>query len=358
MTREKANSRRIDLSPRKSRIIVLASKSYPATCRFSGEPFQKGPLASQCIENGYQYFDKEGKVRTRYKYLIPPAQHSQHKSPQEFLRRSTRVGPYVPTPLLPLPYQDPLASPSLPVAEQTTVLPHAPVSEETLVPLPKTLPRVGTTRAFHTITQNIYNHHDFRNTQRPSHDLKSQPWPRNPTSIPKDEAQCDQCTQSACDCIDSILLHKIVPTIAQAGDKGEGAFVPRPFTASSDIVYAKGDLIGELVGRLVPVMSSRSPQDWYMALIRSDLPKRPILAYIDCEVAGNWVRKINHHCTDFNTTFQGLRISGKYRVMVHAKRDLYASEEILAHYQKEFWDGEGRRCTCGSNACVSRISKA
>ncbi|KAI3570935.1 hypothetical protein IWW34DRAFT_345795 [Fusarium oxysporum f. sp. albedinis] len=167
----------------------------------------------------------------------------------------------------------------------------------------------------------------------------------DPTWIPCDLPQCAFCTRSVCDCIRE-KVRREVPRIREAPNMGEGVW------ATSD--YEKGEFLGELVGELAPI--DYHTDGWAADLSRNDLsPKGDDVAW--CQVytryMGNWVRKVNHSCEP-NCAFVSFNISGRWRLMLQASRQIKRNSWILADYGQDYWT-DGRRCLCGSDQCISRL---
>jgi hypothetical protein len=125
---------------------------------------------------------------------------------------------------------------------------------------------------------------------------------------------------------------------------GEGVW------ARSD--YEIGEFLGELVGELAPI--GYYTDGWAADLSRNDLsPDGDDVAW--CQVypryMGNWVRKVNHSCEP-NCSFESWNISGRWRVMLRASRQIKRDSWILVDYGQDYWT-EGRRCLCGSDQCIS-----
>ena len=92
-----------------------------------------------------------------------------------------------------------------------------------------------------------------------------------------------------------------------------------------------------------------------MEVIRDDLEGEPTLAVINCQLFGNWAHKANHSC-DKNTCaiFRGMLISGRFRIMLVAARDIFDKEKITVHYGNQYWVGHRKNCACNSEDCISR----
>ncbi len=96
--------------------------------------------------------------------------------------------------------------------------------------------------------------------------------------------------------------------------------------------HRANDILGELVGELVPPGACAG--DWTLALRRPDLDDEPV-ADIYPRQMGNWVRKVSHS-SDPSAMFRMLKISGRWRQMLVALRNIGDGEEITAKYGKGF----------------------
>ena len=152
-------------------------------------------------------------------------------------------------------------------------------------------------------------------------------WPMDPTLVFPRAPPCDLCSnRDACRCIDTKLPR--IPRIVEDSSKGAGIRAVG--------FYNRNDILGELVGELVPLGSL--PHDWTMELRRPDLDDLPV-ANIYPRRRGNWVRKVNHS-TDPSAVFRVMKISGRWRQMLVAVRDIRDGEEITAKYGRGYSRGQ------------------
>ncbi|KAK4211814.1 hypothetical protein QBC37DRAFT_289433 [Rhypophila decipiens] len=158
-------------------------------------------------------------------------------------------------------------------------------------------------------------------------------WPVDPTSLsPRDKRFCDQCnittargSKNPCRCFE---IHvPSIPRISDDGTKGEGI---RSLGA-----YKAGNLLGELVGVLVPLGTYSDTTEWTILFRRPDLDDNPV-AEIYTREMGNWIRKVNHSSTQPSCAFKVMKISGKWRQMLVALRDIRDGEEITAKYGRGY----------------------
>ena len=147
-------------------------------------------------------------------------------------------------------------------------------------------------------------------------------WPTDPSAVRPGDKACSLCPRKTCRCAENKVPQ--IPRISDDRSKGPGVRSVGPHRAN--------DILGELVGELVPPGACAG--DWAMALRRPDLDDEPV-ADIYPRTMGNWVRKVCHS-SDPTATFRVMKISGRWRQMLVAVRDIRDGEEITAKYGKGF----------------------
>jgi hypothetical protein len=147
-------------------------------------------------------------------------------------------------------------------------------------------------------------------------------WPADPSMTKPGDKPCSLCSRKSCRCAQRKIPQ--IPRIIDDGSRGLGVRSVGPHRAN--------DILGELVGELVPLGSCAG--DWTMALHRPDLDDEPV-ADIYPRRMGNWVRKVNHS-TNPSAMFRVMKISGRWRQMLVAIRDIGDGEEITAKYGKGY----------------------
>jgi len=158
-------------------------------------------------------------------------------------------------------------------------------------------------------------------------------WPADPTSLStRDKKYCGLCnitsakgSKSPCACFEAHVPS--IPRISDDGSKGCGVRAVG--------MYSAGDLLGELLGELVPLGTYQSTADWTIQFRRPDLDDEPVAEIYTKEI-GNWIRKVNHCSTQPSAVFEVMKISGKWRQMLRAVRDIKDGEEITAKYGRGF----------------------
>jgi hypothetical protein len=152
-------------------------------------------------------------------------------------------------------------------------------------------------------------------------------WPMDPTSVMPGDQPCDLCTLKSntktCRCIDTKVPR--IPRISDDRSKGPGIRAVGS--------HRVNDILGELVGELVPL--GAFPGDWTMDFCRPDLDDEPVAAIYPRRM-GNWVRKVCHASTNPSAVFRVMKISGRWRLMLVAARNIGDGEEITAKYGRGF----------------------
>ncbi|KAK3954980.1 hypothetical protein QBC32DRAFT_381968 [Pseudoneurospora amorphoporcata] len=186
------------------------------------------------------------------------------------------------------------------------------------------------------------------------------PWPTDPMSVLKsDKKVCSLCNsskrmtteKSSCKCLVKRLPH--IPRITEDGSRGAGVRAVGSFKAD--------EFLGELVGELRPPHttgapdnynhhystlpnghaqlnshdSSRHNYEWTMEVRRPDLQDQ-VVAEIYPQKMGNWVRKVRHDGVNPSAEFKVMKITGKWRVILVALRDIRDGEEITAKYGRGY----------------------
>ncbi|KAK4125076.1 hypothetical protein N657DRAFT_655196 [Parathielavia appendiculata] len=147
-------------------------------------------------------------------------------------------------------------------------------------------------------------------------------WPADPSMVKPGDKACSFCSRKKCRCAEIKVPQ--IPRISDDGSRGPGV--------RSVGLHRTNDILGELVGELVPLGSCAA--DWTMALHRPDLDDEPV-ADIYPRRMGNWVRKVSHN-TNPSAMFRVIKISGRWRQMLVAIRDIGDGEEITAKYGKGY----------------------
>jgi hypothetical protein len=188
---------------------------------------------------------------------------------------------------------------------------------------------------FHVIKANEFGLDKY---DWPKPDFWPWDWPQSPAWISPSDKRCDECDkynerdEEECDCITTCLPPN-QPSITNEPGKGQGVRV-------MGATYLKGQILGELLGEFAPL--DTYDNGWAMEFTRPDFRNEPI-AQIYAREMGNWVRKVNHSC-DPSAKFRVMRISGWWRQMLVAVRDIIHNDEITASCGRGFL--RGKECLC------------
>ena len=213
---------------------------------------------------------------------------------------------------------------------------------------------------FKLIKTNHYDRSKYNWTKQPRPVGWADPWPVDPMSVMRsDKKVCSLCNsskrmtteKSSCKCLIKRLPQ--IPRITEDGSRGPGVRAVGSFKAEA--------FLGELVGELRPPHttgasdnsnhhqsnmpnghaqmnnhdSNSHSYEWTMEVRRPDLNDQ-VVAEIYPQLMGNWVRKVRHNGITPSAIFRVMKITGKWRVMLVALRDIRDGEEITAKYGRGY----------------------
>ncbi|KAH7628460.1 hypothetical protein B0T09DRAFT_266814 [Sordaria sp. MPI-SDFR-AT-0083] len=213
---------------------------------------------------------------------------------------------------------------------------------------------------FKLIKTNQYNRLKYKWELQPQPLGWTDPWPSDPMSVLRsDKKVCSLCNsskrmtteKSSCKCLVKRLPQ--IPRITEDGSRGPGVRAVGSFKA--------GEFLGELVGELRPPQRSGAPDssnryhsnipnghtpldnhdskrhnyEWTMEVRRPDINDQ-VVAEIYPQQMGNWVRKVRHDGVNPSAIYNVMKITGKWRVMLVALRDIRDGEEITAKYGRGY----------------------
>lgn len=162
-------------------------------------------------------------------------------------------------------------------------------------------------------------------------------WPVDPDDI-LDGEQCVVCHGDACQCIGSCFARP--PCVTSYGRKGLGLRAVSP--AKGELAYKKNQRIGQIVGRIVAPCAYED--GFALDLVRSDMAGQPIVGQIYTGTECNVFRFVNHRCGQPSVGVRGEAISGRYRMIIYASRDIGDGEELTADWGTDFLNGI--QCLC------------
>ncbi|KAK7218942.1 hypothetical protein V2G26_006945 [Clonostachys chloroleuca] len=142
-------------------------------------------------------------------------------------------------------------------------------------------------------------------------------------------------------CLRSNAISASTPAAAAVAGIGLQALA----THEGDLAYRKGDIIGQLTGRLVPRDSHPYNSLWIVEMRRFDLDGEPILFQIDVGGSASTFRNLNHSCRS-SARFIPRRASGRWIMAVEATRDVRHGEQITINFGKAFLRNQDIRCDC------------
>ena len=173
------------------------------------------------------------------------------------------------------------------------------------------------------LDQNVFDTPDWQKPESWPYD-----WPVAPDLV-VDGMKCWLCREATCGCIDE-CFPLVSSSAAQAG-KGSGIH--------ADVAYEKNRVLAQIFGRIVPPGSY--PCGQALEFRRADLPREPVAGQIHCQNESNLFRRINRACGEHASAgIQGMRISGRYRMVCYARRALARGEEITLEWGKNVSKGK------------------
>lgn len=177
------------------------------------------------------------------------------------------------------------------------------------------------------------------------------PWPAHPLAVaPSDRRQCGLCDDKTCSCISDRFRTAWPPRIKWYGKLGVG--LQAVAGHEGDLSYRKGDLIGQLSGRLQPAGTYAANSLWVVEMHRPDMaapgddagPAPPI-----CQIyvggAASVFRNMNH-CCRASVRMLPVKASGVWVMAVEAVRDIRHGEQLTVNFGKRFLRDQGLRCEC------------
>ncbi|RAQ98941.1 JmjC-domain-containing protein [Stemphylium lycopersici] len=168
------------------------------------------------------------------------------------------------------------------------------------------------------------------NSYTPDHDWPKPPswpweWPQDPTWAPA--SACETCGIEECTCLAG--LHQNRHRVVDYGSKGRG--IQALAVSGGGLAFTEGEYIQELVGEVKPL-------DWSTGSYTSVELERPDVGTtcrLHCKEKSNWARLVNHAC-DPCAEMTVKIISGRARLMLRARRDIWDGMEITVDYGGSF----------------------
>ena len=193
----------------------------------------------------------------------------------------------------------------------------------------------------------MFDHPSF---PRPENWPRAWHYPSDPT-LPSTGEKCINCgvhsRRCNCDPLDCDIVVRPLVELRQYGDKGVG------IRTLQDL--KEGDVLGEFVGEIIPTGAAYGldfsfDEDYAFALDVSPqhVTGQQVLADISSKQFGNWTRFLNHSC-NASVESRPLVLGKRLRIMMIAKRDVLAFEELTLDYGDDYW--VGRYCLCRTEIC-------
>ncbi|KAJ3540807.1 hypothetical protein NM208_g4900 [Fusarium decemcellulare] len=190
----------------------------------------------------------------------------------------------------------------------------------------------------------LFDKKDFADSSRPPGWPEDWAWPAHPLSIPPSQRQCDLCDDDpGCTCRQSKVIAARKPRVKSYGKQGIG--LQAIAFKEGDLAYRKGDIIGQLTGRLIPAETHPHNSLWVVEMRRFDVENDPIVCQIDVGGVSSCFRNLNHSCRS-SARMRPIRASGRWIMAVEAVRDVRHGEQLTINFGKAFLRNQGLRCEC------------
>ncbi|PGH09993.1 hypothetical protein GX51_00259 [Blastomyces parvus] len=162
----------------------------------------------------------------------------------------------------------------------------------------------------------------------------------DPTLRRPGDGNCDMCSSDAvCDCVYPRYPASFLELIETADGRGTGVRALAKFT--------KDTMLGAFTGEILPEDEGLEYDPVYCLMLVTKT-SNAVRAVICPKRYGNWARFVNHSC-DPSVEFRPRTIGNRIYMMMVARRDIDAFEEITVHYGTLYW--RERQCLCRSWAC-------
>ncbi|RMJ07117.1 hypothetical protein CDV36_013275 [Fusarium kuroshium] len=197
--------------------------------------------------------------------------------------------------------------------------------------------------------ENQYDDDEFPDWAKPTGWPDEWPWKANPLAIIPTDRQCDFCPESRCQCLYTRLV-KRRPRIKSWGSLGFG--LQAVASREGEVAYRKGEVMGQICGKIVPSGTYPHNSSWVMDMHRPDIDGEPVVCQIYVAGPSNSFIHLNHHCRA-SARVRPLRVSGHWICGIEAVRDIRHGEQITVNFGKRFLRNQGLRCEC--EACRENL---
>ncbi|UPX09315.1 uncharacterized protein EKO05_0000006 [Ascochyta rabiei] len=166
------------------------------------------------------------------------------------------------------------------------------------------------------------------------------PWPSHPLAVQSSERQCHLCDKTKCDCASRIVVrHNLrIKSYAQ-----QGLGVQATASYEGELSFRKGDVIGQLSGKLVP--PGTYSVSWTLDVARPDISGEPTVCQIYAGESSNCLRLVNHSCRA-SARLRLMKVSGFWNYVIEASRDMRHGEQVTVNFGKRFLREQGIKCCC------------
>lgn len=190
----------------------------------------------------------------------------------------------------------------------------------------------------------LFDGGDFVDAPNPPGWPEDWSWPAHPLLIPSSHKQCDFCDGDGnCSCRQTRVGAACRPQVKSFGKQGIG--LQAIALHEGDLACRKGDVLGQLTGRLVPADTHPHNSLWIVEMRRFDIRGDPIVCQIDVGGVASTFRNLNHSCRS-SARMIPRRASGRWIMAVEATRDIRHGEQITINFGKAFLRNQGLRCEC------------
>lgn len=190
----------------------------------------------------------------------------------------------------------------------------------------------------------LFDKKDFVDAPNPPGWPEDWAWPAHPLLIPSSHKQCDFCDGDGnCSCRQTRVGAACRPQVKSFGKQGIG--LQAIALHEGDLACRKGDVLGQLTGRLVPADTHPYNSLWIVEMRRLDIRGDPIVCQIDVGGVASTFRNLNHSCRS-SARMIPRRASGRWIMAVEATRDIRHGEQITINFGKAFLRNQGLRCEC------------
>ncbi|KIW25500.1 uncharacterized protein PV07_08666 [Cladophialophora immunda] len=168
-------------------------------------------------------------------------------------------------------------------------------------------------------TENVYDPGKYPHWPKPPN--WPWDWPADPTSLPAGQSRCDLCRSPPCRC--AAEPQRAMPRIKHfEGRRGLQAVA----NGLGQLAYRADGVIGVFAAELIP-LDTRHHDGWALELVRDDIGGSVCQVYAR-DMGNSFRLLLNTAARESNAKFASTVVSGKWRIMVVATRDILDGEEI------------------------------